>query len=100
MTDGAGCPAKASQHIHRTGLDPAGIQRGAGMNYEVARPQDVRLDADEMAASKFLIRYKEPTVAGYRLSLKQWFQFCADHHVRPLEAERAHIEVWIRDMES
>ena len=70
------------------------------MNTDLARPEDLRLDVDEMAASKFLIRYKEPTVSGYRLSLRQWFQFCASHNVRPLEAERAYIEVWMREMEA
>lgn len=67
---------------------------------EIIRPDDLRLNADEMAASRFLVRYKEPTVSGYRLSLKQWFQFCADHHITPLAADRAHIEVWMRDMEA
>jgi site-specific recombinase XerD len=66
---------------------------------EIARPEDVRLSADEMAATKFLIRYKEPTRTGYQLSIKQWFQFCADHNVRPLEAERAYVELWMRSME-
>lgn len=66
---------------------------------EIARPEDVRLSADEMAATKFLIRYKEPTRTGYQLSIKQWFQFCADHSVRPLEAERAYVELWMRSME-
>jgi site-specific recombinase XerD len=69
------------------------------MTSEIARPQDVNLSADEMAATKFLIRYNEPTRTGYQLSLKQWFQFCADHSVRPLEAERAYVELWMRSME-
>jgi integrase/recombinase XerD len=67
---------------------------------EIIRPDDLRLAADEMAATKFLVRYKEPTVSGYRLSLRQWFQFCADHNVRPLEADRSYIEVWMRTMEA
>lgn len=67
---------------------------------DLARPQDLRLDADEMAASRYLVRYKEPTRSGYKQSLKQWFQFCADHNVRPLEVDRAYIEVWVREMES
>jgi integrase/recombinase XerD len=69
---------------------------------DIARLEDVTLhiNADELAAQRFLVRYKSPTREGYTLSLKQWFQFCADHDVRPLEAERAHIELWMRSMEA
>lgn len=66
---------------------------------DLARPEDVRLDADEMAATRFLIRYKEPTRSGYAMCLRQWFQFCADNGVRPLDVERAYIELWMRSME-
>jgi hypothetical protein len=52
-----------------------------------------------MAATRFLLRYQDPTRAGYTLSLKQWFQFCEDHDVRPLQVERAHVELWIRALE-
>lgn len=67
---------------------------------DIARPQDIHLDTDEMAASRFLVRYQEPTRSGYQLSLRQWFQYCADIGVRPLEVERAHIELWVRNMEA
>lgn len=66
---------------------------------EVARPDDVRLERAELAATRFLIRYKEPTRSGYAMSLKQWFQFCEDHGVSPLAVERAHIELWMRALE-
>ena len=61
------------------------------MNTDIARPQDVHLAPDEMAATKFLIRYKNPTQDGYRLSLRQWFQFCADHNVELGPAEVAAV---------
>lgn len=67
---------------------------------DIARLQDVRLDRDELAAQKFLIRYKEPTRTGYALSLKQWFQFCIDQGTTPLAADRPYIEVWIRQLEA
>jgi integrase/recombinase XerD len=69
------------------------------MPFDLALPADVRLNADEMAASKFLVGFKEPTQSNYRLALKQWFQFCADQNVRPLEAERLYLELWMRSME-
>jgi integrase/recombinase XerD len=68
-------------------------------HHEIARPDDVRLDADEVAVTRFLLRYQEPTRSGYAISLRQWFQWCADAGVRPLEVERAHIELWIRALE-
>jgi site-specific recombinase XerD len=70
------------------------------MNTEIARPEDVTIQRAEIAAQRFLVRYKEPTLSGYRLSLRQWFQFCeADLGMTPLEVDRAHIELWIRAME-
>lgn len=69
---------------------------------DVARFDDVtvRVDEDELAAARFLVRYNEPTLSGYRLTLRQWFEFCAGCGVRPLLADRSHVEVWIRSMEA
>lgn len=69
------------------------------MSTDLARPGDVTLDRDQLAAQRFLVRYQEPTRASYTLSLRQWFQYCADHGVAPLDAERAHIELWMRTLE-
>lgn len=65
----------------------------------LARPEDVNLDASELAAHCFLVRYKDPTRRGYEVSLRQWFQWCADHQVAPLTASRPYIEVWMRELE-
>lgn len=72
------------------------------MTVHPARPEDVvfNIDADELAATRFLVRYQSPTRENYQLSLRQWFEFCASHGIRPLEAERAHIEVWMRALET
>jgi integrase/recombinase XerD len=66
-----------------------------------ARLEDVALNItpDEIAAQRFLVRYQNPTRDGYALSLKQWFEFCQSIGERPLQVERAHVELWIRALE-
>lgn len=65
----------------------------------IARPADVHLDRDELVASGFLVTYGLPTRTGYTSALKAWFQWCGAYGIRPLEAQRAHIELWIRELE-
>lgn len=78
--------------------DTARPASGTGL----ARPDDIRLDVDpdELAAARFLVRYGEPTISGYRLSLRQWFEFCSSLGIRPLQADRTHVEVWVRTLEA
>lgn len=64
-----------------------------------ARPEDVRFDRDRFAAASFLSRYREPTRGLYTINLRQWFDWCEVRGMRPLEATRAHIELWARDLE-
>lgn len=48
----------------------------------------------------FLARYRvAQTRASYELSLRQWFGWCDEHGVNPLDATRAHIEVFARELE-
>jgi integrase/recombinase XerD len=55
----------------------------------------------ESHALAFLARYRVPqTRASYGLSLRQWFRWCADHGIDPLEATRAQIEVFARELEA
>lgn len=65
----------------------------------LARPSDVTVAEDQVAAAAFLASYREPTRSLYTLNLKQWFQWCERHGIRPLTASRAHIEVWARELE-
>jgi integrase/recombinase XerD len=60
---------------------------------------DDRLDRDELVAAGFLMRYREPTRTNYTLILKQWFTWCTERGISPLAAERAHIEVYARELE-
>lgn len=65
----------------------------------LARPEDVRLDLDRMAAAAFLASYREPTRSLYTMNLRQWFTWCSERGITPLEAQRAHLEVWARELE-
>lgn len=58
----------------------------------------VMVTPDEIAANAFLVRYPEPTRTGYRLCLRQWFTWCAERNLHPLNAERSHIELWTREL--
>ena len=54
-----------------------------------------------MHALAFLARYRvEPTRASYTISLRQWFRWCEDHRIDPLEATRSQIEVFARELEA
>ncbi len=33
------------------------------------------------------------------MSIRQWFQFCYDHKVEPMKAQRADIEMWVRKLD-
>lgn len=69
------------------------------MQSDLARPDDVRLDRSEMAAARFLLRYQDPTRGNYAIALRKWFEFAVNFGVEPLDADRAHIELWMRNME-
>jgi integrase/recombinase XerD len=54
----------------------------------------------EMHALAFLARYHvTSTRKGYECALKQWFGFLEQYGIDPLEAKRAHIEIFCRELE-
>ncbi len=57
------------------------------------------LAPDEIVAARFLSRYREPTRSGYAQSLKGWFRWCHEKGLQPMLVERAHIELWARELE-
>lgn len=57
------------------------------------------VDPALLAAAGFLAGYGGVTRAGYTIDLKKWFEFCATHHLAVLDAKRAHIELYARQME-
>lgn len=64
----------------------------------LARPADIHIDQAQLLAKSFLIGYDEPTRTNYTLSLKTWLEWLDFQQVPPLDATRAHIEVWSREL--
>lgn len=70
------------------------------MNSDLATPRSIAgPNPDEVVAARFLSRYREPTRSGYQMSLKHWFAWCYSKGIQPMSVERAHIELWARELE-
>lgn len=70
------------------------------MSSELATPMSIAgQQPDEIVAARFLSRYREPTRSGYATSLKLWFRWCRKMGIQPMQVERAHIELWARELE-
>lgn len=54
----------------------------------------------EKVAKLFLLSYKGHTRKSYGIDLRQWFQFCGQYQVDPLQARRAHVDGWVSSMET
>jgi integrase len=52
------------------------------------------IDEAQLAAAAFLARYSGRTLESYRADQRQFFQWAADCGVAPLDATRAHLEVY------
>lgn len=59
----------------------------------------VPTDPSSIAAADFLARYREPTVSAYRNDLRCRWAWCAQHELQPLQAQRAHLELHLRDLQ-
>src|SRR4051794_16612890 len=64
-----------------------------------ARFKDIQFDRERVALAAFLAAYRDPTRSTYAIAMRQWFDWCHLHGLSPLDAERAHIEVWARELE-
>lgn len=54
----------------------------------------------ELLAGAWLAGYRSPATRGtYSTSIRAWFAWCQQQHIAPLDAVRAHIEVWQRELE-
>lgn len=55
----------------------------------------------ETYAAAWLAGYRSPrTREAYRISITQWFTWCASKGLDPLQVVRAHIELWQRELEA
>lgn len=57
------------------------------------------VDPFEFAAAGFLAAYRGRTLEAYTGDLKCFFGWCASHDLPPLQALRAHLELFVRWME-
>jgi integrase/recombinase XerD len=85
------CRASASGSLRN-------VRKEVVTEFVPAKPGDINIDRDELVASGFLVAYPEQTRVGYQQALKAWFSWCEYCGIRPLEAERAHIELWMREL--
>lgn len=62
--------------------------------------QHYRPSAAWEARAAFLARYRVPsTRTSYEIHLTQWFEWCNEQHLDPLDATRGHIEMFARELE-
>jgi integrase/recombinase XerD len=61
--------------------------------------QPVPTDPSSLATAGFLARYREPTVSAYRNDLRCYWAWSAQHQLQPLQAQRAHLELYLRDLQ-
>lgn len=70
------------------------------MAHTILMPASDANDRDALAAG-WLAGYASPkTRQAYALSLRQWFVFCDANGLDPLQARRAALDVWMRQMEA
>jgi site-specific recombinase XerD len=56
-------------------------------------------DPGTLAFAAFLARYRGATRHAYTADLRDWVGWCARHGIVPLAAQRAHVELYLRDLE-
>jgi site-specific recombinase XerD len=66
---------------------------------EIVRPFDSTFDESRIAAAGFLARYSGSTRLAYTSDLNGWFAWCRERGLAVFEVQRAHLELWAREME-
>lgn len=56
-------------------------------------------DATQYAALSFLARYRGMTLRAYSKDLRYFLAWCAERDLKPLQAERPHLELYLRWLE-
>ena len=76
------------------GVGPAQVD---GLEYLPARE---RWDQTSYAVASFLARYRDLTLRAYRQDMLAFLRWCAERQLAPLQAQRPHLELYLREMES
>lgn len=58
-----------------------------------------QLNPNDYAAASFLARYRGMTLRAYKQDLLAFFRWCSERQLVPLEAQRPHLELYLRWME-
>jgi integrase/recombinase XerD len=67
---------------------------------ELVTADQTRINRAELFAMAFLTRYRVVhTRETYEIALRQFFGFCRENGIEPLEANRMHIELFARQLE-
>ena len=53
-------------------------------------------DATQYASVSFLARYRGDTLRAYSQDLRYFLRWCAERSVEPLQAQRPHLELYLR----
>lgn len=53
-------------------------------------------DCTQYAAVSFLARYRGDTLRAYSQNLRYFLRWCAERSVEPLQAQRPHLELYLR----
>lgn len=59
-------------------------------------PARERWDQTSYAVASFLVRYRDLTLRAYRQDMLSFLRWCAERQLPPLEAERPHLELYLR----
>ena len=62
-------------------------------------PARDRWDQTSYAVASFLARYRGATLRAYKQDMLAFLRWCAEHRLEPLQAERPHLELYLRWME-
>jgi hypothetical protein len=74
-----------------------------GIHYpqaEVLPLDGARLDQVQLLVVGYLARYKGTTRRTYAGVINRWITWCHRYGVSPLDVQRAHIELWARQLEA
>ncbi len=62
-------------------------------------PARERWDQTSYAVASFLAHYRDLTLRAYRQDMLSFLRWCAERQLAPLQAERPHLELYLRWME-
>lgn len=63
-------------------------------------PATAFADPASYAAASSLARYRGATLRAYKQALRAFFAWCVQHQLLPMAAERPHLKLYVRWMDS